>query len=66
LIYHLLNTLFVKMPWAPDLEGLRMEPRGYLAQTQFEGYEGGLTFPEPEGYRQPVEPSNQEAEGDQS
>jgi len=54
------------MPWAPDLEGLRMEPRGYLAQTQFEGYEGGLTFPEPEGYRQPVEPSNQEAEGDQS
>jgi hypothetical protein len=52
LIYHLLNVLFARMPWAPDLEGLRMEPRGYLAEMPFGGYEGGLTFPEPPGYRQ--------------
>lgn len=65
LIYHLLNILFAKMPWAPDLEGLRMEPRGYLAQTQFEGYEGGLTFPEPGGYRQVVDAVDQKVEGNQ-
>jgi len=34
LVSHLLATLYAKIPWLPDIEGLQMEPRRYIAQMK--------------------------------
>lgn len=52
LVFHLLNTIFAKLPWGADIEGLKMEPRRYLAQMQSFKYDSGITFAEPENYHQ--------------
>lgn len=62
LVFHLLNTLFAKMPWAPDIEGLRMEPRGYLAKMRSGDYENGITFPESAHFREVVEAEKKKTE----
>ena len=52
LVFHLLNMIFAKLPWGPDIEGLRMEPRRYLAQMEGFRYDNGMAFAEPENYHE--------------
>ncbi|MEK6301494.1 MAG: DUF6602 domain-containing protein [Acidobacteriota bacterium] len=51
LVQHLLATLFAKMPWLPDIEGLRMEPRRYIEEIALTQDEG-IFFVPPEDYSQ--------------